>query len=306
MDDSASKTVFKSPEEIPHDLKDNFFDAIVVLGGGVPITANEPPIYVQSRCKYAATVYESSSNKPKILALSAGTAHVPQLLSSDGLPVWESTATASFLIGLNIPRENVYVETTSYDTISNAFFTRTNFCSIAGWKRLLIITNEFHMMRTKLIFDWVMNAPDLRRAETPSKSEKYELYYLSVPDSGLSVDAVQAREEREEKSADNVKNNLSKKYSSLEDVFNFITQDHSFYTSFKLIERANEVAHLEDTANMDALRRSYGGKEGGGKLVTYAHDTSGMPSFMFGALFGIAIIASLQLLMKRGAKSHNK
>jgi len=76
-------SIFKLPDEIPNNLTESFFDAIVVLGGGVPLSPNDPPLYVQERCRFAAQVHESSLNKPKILTLSAGTAHLPQLLSSD-------------------------------------------------------------------------------------------------------------------------------------------------------------------------------------------------------------------------------
>ncbi len=57
---------------------------------------------------------------------------------------------------------------------------------LAGMNRLLIITNEFHMMRTKFTFDWIINV----RRNDNSISDKYELYYLSVPDKGLSAGAV--------------------------------------------------------------------------------------------------------------------
>ncbi|CAM9585554.1 unnamed protein product, partial [Heterosigma akashiwo] len=228
---------FKSPEAIPTSIREQL-DVIVILGGGVPDTPDSPPSYTKARCKYAKEVYEASkfppNGPPKILAISAGTAHLPQLLSADGLPVWESTASASYLIKeLNIPGEDVYCETTSYDTISNAFFTRTNFCDIAGWNKILIITNEFHMLRTRYIFDWIMNVPDLRSTVPPN----YELYYLSVPDEGFTKEALAVRATKEQESGNNVKHILSKKYTNLEGVFEFITQNHSFYTAEKLVER---------------------------------------------------------------------
>jgi hypothetical protein len=102
---------------------------------------------VAKRCDAAAQVYQQSQKAPAILCLSAGTAHMPQLLSVDGLPVWESTSSATYLLDkLNIPPKDVFVETTSYDTISNAYFARTSFTDVIGWKRLLIITNEVRFM----------------------------------------------------------------------------------------------------------------------------------------------------------------
>jgi uncharacterized SAM-binding protein YcdF (DUF218 family) len=144
-------------EVIPIEIARSL-DAILVLGGGVPSSISTPPEYVKSRCEAAAKVAlsalqvsatndneESFMNlMPAILCLSAGTAHLPQLLSSDGLPIWESTASAAYILEKypNIPPSKVFAETTSYDTISNAFFSRTSFTDIVGWRRLLIVTNE--------------------------------------------------------------------------------------------------------------------------------------------------------------------
>lgn len=273
-----------------------------MLGGGVPLSPNAPPQYVEARCEFAAQVYEKSSNKPKILTLSAGTAHLPQLLSSDGLPVWESTASASYLMKkLNIPPDDVYAETTSYDTISNAFFTRTSFCDVIGWKNLLIITSEFHMMRTKLIFDWIMNVPNKK---ITGPGEKYELYYLSAPNHKVSADALHVREEKERKSANNVENVLSKNYTTLGDVFDFMTRTHSFYAAEKLVERASKVISSKDRGEMDALRRTYGGrvKENAGNFQIDS-------SFFSGALFGIVLVVTISFLKSfsnRGGKSHSK
>jgi uncharacterized SAM-binding protein YcdF (DUF218 family) len=146
--------LFHSPSDIPEKTLARF-DAILVLGGGVPQSLEEPPAYVQRRCDDAASVVENRKiiqpTKYKkrnataylpILCLSAGTAHLPQLMSADGLPIWESTASAAYLQKRYGLVDNVYVETTSFDTIGNAFYARTAHTDIAGWKRLLIVTNE--------------------------------------------------------------------------------------------------------------------------------------------------------------------
>lgn len=140
---------FSDPSEIPVATIKSL-DAILVLGGGRPSALEKPPLYVQRRCDDAAAVVQRrmsmSKNDSKqiipILCLSAGTAHMPQLLSTDGLPIWESTATAAYLEQHHGLRDNVYVETTSYDTIGNAFFARTSHTDIMGWRRLLIVTNK--------------------------------------------------------------------------------------------------------------------------------------------------------------------
>jgi uncharacterized SAM-binding protein YcdF (DUF218 family) len=122
------------------DVISQKFDVILVLGGGVPSGLYEPPIYVQQRCDDAAAI--RGTTQTPILTLSAGTAHLPQLLSNDGLPVWESTSSAAYLQQRHNIQSNLYVETTSYDTIGNAFFARTTHTDIVQWRKLLVITNQ--------------------------------------------------------------------------------------------------------------------------------------------------------------------
>ncbi len=290
---------FQSIKSIPKEL---IFDAILVLGGGVPEDISNPPSYTKERCKLAASIYSSSIPKPKILTLSAGTAHLPQALSADGLPIWESTASAAYLINhLNVKSSDVFSETTSYDTISNAFFARLNFCDIAKWKKLLIITNEFHMERTKLIFDWIFHAP---KSDTDCNndvnSSNYELYYLPAPDKGLTKEAIQARKKKESKSASTVKNILSQKYNSIEKVFDFLTTEHSFYTASKLVERG-----MDDGSDQDAVSQlvqdSYGGVSIQGKVIGQGKSTSSRLTFINGILLGIGL-TTLMIMFGRRTK----
>ena len=67
---------------------------------------------------------------------------MPQLLSTAGLPVWESTSSAAYLSKKHNIQSNVYLETTSYDTIGNAFFARTSHTDIVKWRKLVVVTNE--------------------------------------------------------------------------------------------------------------------------------------------------------------------
>ena len=261
--------IFASPSEIPDETLKSI-DAIFVLGGGVPAKFNSPPTYVKARCDAAAQLYikcekvaeggGGGKQTPAILTLSAGTAHMPQLLSSDGLPVWESTASAAYIMDQystsQIPPSKIFAETTSYDTISNAFFSRTTFADVWGWDRILIVTTEFHMARSKAIFDWIFGVG----------SNNYELYYLSTPNTGLSQEALEVRRQHEAKGKKTVLTKLSKQYTTLGGVLEFLTSNHDFYSAPKLVERAATPAasNVFDPRSM-ALKLSYGG--GGGSNI---------------------------------------
>lgn len=215
-----------------------------------------------------------SSPPPSLpmLCLSAGTAHLPQLLATDGLPIWESTACAAYLAehGPAIDPWDIYVETTSYDTIGNAFYTRTTHTDLNGWRRLLVITNEFHMDRTRAIFDWIFSLPSAFSPPAGAASKKrnaiddgggtaYDLFYLQSPNVGLTKQAVAARKEREASSARTVRERLAPEHAtSLRDVYQFLTHDHSLYAAQRLVDRGRGGG--DDAKASTMVRQSYGAK----------------------------------------------
>ena len=224
-------------------------DAILVLGGGAPPAPDAQLPFVAARCKAAAALWKAAAKKPKILTLSAGTAHVPQLLDARGSVVFEATASAAVIINEGVEPSDVFVETTSFDTIGNAFYSRNDHCSLAGWRRLLVITSEFHLARTKAIFDWVYGAAGAE------PSGAYELSYLGTEDTGLTPAEVNARKAREDASTRNVVSSLAPGHRKLSSVREFLTTRHDLYSAKGLVARAARRAGAEDAA----WAASYGG-----------------------------------------------
>jgi len=290
---SKSKSLlFDSPDDIPMDIIDQL-DAILVLGGGKPKSINHPPLFVEKRCDDALEVIlkrrrnrkrdtinsnnHNHNDELPILCLSAGTAHLPQLLSEDGLPIWESTACASYILSksnstttttttiTNGGEERntvlskdypIYVETTSYDTIGNAYYARLVHTDIMNWNTLLIITNEFHMDRTRKIFNWIYSMNNDNN-NISNRSSNYQLYYLQSPNFGLSNVAIHARKEREQQSSIHV-DQLSQTKTTLKEVSRFLTQEHSLYTATKLINRGRHHQEHDDGVVTESVKISYG------------------------------------------------
>ena len=114
------------------------------------------------------------------------------------------------------------METTSYDTIGNAYFVRTQICDHMNWDTIWVTTSAFHMPRSKAIFDWIFGAKGGAN-QTP-----YRLRYFQTDNQGITKEGVAAREEREAKSLIGVKK-LSKIHTSLKSVLCFLMRDHRMY-----------------------------------------------------------------------------
>ena len=159
-------------------------DAIVVLGGGSQRgpRCTDLPMWVRRRLELAAHVFHRQCAlqqqqgqqhqqpptsvhfaPPKIILLSAGTPHRPNYIDeASGFPILESTAAADYLRTVHrIDPAHLWREQCSLDTIGNAYFLRTSFLDPAApgrFRRVCVITSEFHMPRTRAVFDWVLIA----------------------------------------------------------------------------------------------------------------------------------------------------
>jgi hypothetical protein len=158
------------------------FDAILVPGGGVRERGEIPP-WVERRLQRAAAVQQGEP----IILLSAGTPYKPPPLDTLGFPIFESRAGAAYLIAQGIPATQLLTETSSYDTIGSAYFSKTIHVDPRGFRKLLVITSNFHMPRTEAAFRWVYEMGDV----------SYDLNFESVPDDGLDARALASRAEKE-------------------------------------------------------------------------------------------------------------
>ena len=160
----------------------NDFDAVLVLGGGVREDGELPPWSVQ-RFERAL---ELSTDQP-IVCLSAGTVHRPPPISKEGFPLLESVAGADFLLSRGVSASRIQVEASSYDTIGNAWFAKLLHVDPAGWRRLVVITSEFHMPRSQAIFEWVFGL----------EPKGYSLRFEATPDESFGKELLNRRRAKE-------------------------------------------------------------------------------------------------------------
>jgi uncharacterized SAM-binding protein YcdF (DUF218 family) len=192
------------------------FDAVLIPGGGLTPSGELTP-FVRARLDRAL-----AHSADFYIALSAGTTHLPPPLDARGYPVVEAIPAAQYLQERGIPQRRILVESSSYDTIGNAFFTRTIHTDPRGLSRLLIVNSRFHMPRTEAIFRWVFGA-------APGRG--YDLSFEPTEDIGLSPEALEARAERERSSLVAVRS-LASSLATLSGIHQWLFSEHGAYAWF--------------------------------------------------------------------------
>lgn len=163
-------------------------DAILVPGGGLT-PAGTPHPWVVARLDRALDIHTASP----ILCLSGFSPHKPPLTDQHGLPVLEGNASARYLLRGGCDPTRILTECCSFDTIGNALFSRLLHAETRGWRRVLIVTSQFHLLRTRAIFETVYQLPNRH-------GERIACEFLGTPDEGLDELILSARREREKDS----------------------------------------------------------------------------------------------------------
>lgn len=191
------------------------YDAVLVLGSGVR-SGGVLPSWVVCRLQRAI----ETRGKGYIIVLSAGTPHRAPPIDTNGFPIIESVAEARYLMKAGVPAERTLQETSSYDTIGNAYFARTIHTDPAGLSKLLVITSDFHMERTRTIFKWIF-------ALTPL-AISYQLDFEPVTDPSLSSAVLAKRAAKEADSLERVRPQL-KTITTLPEFHRWLFAEHGAY-----------------------------------------------------------------------------
>ena len=160
------------------------YDAVLIPGGGVRERGRIPP-WVAARLDRALAI----SGNPFLIPASAGTPHRPPPLDSRGFPIFEARAMAQYLLDRGADAHRILMESSSYDTIGNAYFSRVVHVIPRSFERILVITSQFHITRTEKIFRWVY--------ALPGPGRECSVSFESVPDTGIEESTLAARQAKE-------------------------------------------------------------------------------------------------------------
>lgn len=196
-------------------LRDRPVDAVVVLAGGLLPDGGLPPWVtrrldtaagvrrLQMRCSGGEGGRDAPTSSPPALAAlvpprppivlsGGGTPHKrPPVDPVTGHPLHESTACARYLMrgggngagagikGWAVPPGSLLKETSSMDTLGNAYFTMVSQAVPRGWRRLAVVTSSFHLQRAKALFVDIAGATG---ATLHGDDEWYELTFVGAKD----------------------------------------------------------------------------------------------------------------------------
>ncbi len=236
-----------TPESNP--VQQNY-DAILVLGGGLTPTGDLPP-WVIRRLDAAHYIYSKQPNPIPIVLLGAGTPHKRPVLDSAGFVLHESTAYARYLLEHHaVPAADLLKETSSYDTVGNAYFALTIHALPAGWRRVSVVTSAFHMLRTHAIFDscFEIASNDIKKlvgdTNNNSSTGKFQLDFHPVSDEGLfTEEVIKARIKKETAAAVTWRSNVETiPLNTLADLHRWLFATHLCYS----VSRQHEFGVKDD------------------------------------------------------------
>jgi len=207
-------------------------DGIFVLAGGIDTKGMCHP-WVIERLNLAFEIYNKTNKN--IFCLGGGSYHIPPILNKKKFAIHESTSCSEYLISLGVSSNKIFKEWSSYDTIANAFFSFLNFIIPLELKKIVLITSDFHITRTKVIFDWIKTIFKIN----------INIIFLSVSDESFDKNIINKRIKREKNSTINLIKNVINKINNKEKLFKWFYTEHKAYCSNSELIRKNEISEGE-------------------------------------------------------------
>lgn len=189
---------------------------LLVLTNGVS-GSGEPSLNSRLRLDRAMQIWEPSQT---IIVSTGYTKYRPVTLDRDGLPITEAEAAARYLRKEGVPRNVLFCETLSHDTIGNVFYSYLLFIGPLAISHVKVVTSRFHAERVRAVAEWVFGLAGMQHRAT------FELIESDDPPMSRSLHRVVAdREKRGVISADF----LSSRLRTVQGVVTWLQREHAAY-----------------------------------------------------------------------------
>lgn len=122
------------------------YDVIIVLAGGIR-DSGELPESVHQRIHKAKELFDAQVATRVIMSgrWSQSRNRTP--------PTTEAEAMSLYAQVIGIPEKFIHKEEHSQNTAGNAFYSTTHFLKPNNWKKVVVVTSDFHLPRTQYIFN---------------------------------------------------------------------------------------------------------------------------------------------------------
>jgi vancomycin permeability regulator SanA len=165
-------------------------DLIIIMAGGLDDNGDLYP-WVKQRLDQAISMFK---RKPTlILCTGGGTYHKPPILNEEKYVIHESTACAEYLIANGVDPAHIIREWASYDTIASVYFSLLWCVLPRQLKSICVITSEFHMGRTKKLFQWIFGIHG-----------DYQFVFIAVNNGSMPESILRVRQKRERASLESI------------------------------------------------------------------------------------------------------
>lgn len=151
--------------------------------------------------------------------MGGGIYHKPPILNKLNYVIHESTTCAYYLCKNGVKEIDIYREWSSYDTIANGFFAYTNYILQLEIKNMILITSEFHMERSKDIFNYFIS-------KCPNE---INIKYIESSNQFIKEEILVERKKREKESLINFKNKIVN--LTMKEFTEWFYTEHSAYKS---------------------------------------------------------------------------
>ncbi len=157
-------------------------DVIIVLGGGI----DKPDRISQATKKRLDGFLKNKEKFPDMPVLLSGRWSG---LMKETPKITEAQAMNDYLTARRVDPRRIYLETKSLDTISNAVFSKEIMENekYRSWKRVLLITSDWHMKRALWIFRRVLGKsyqitplPVATNRSVREQRKEYEKYLFTI------------------------------------------------------------------------------------------------------------------------------
>jgi hypothetical protein len=122
---------------------------VVCLAGGLFTDGSLMP-HIKERVRSSVELAQNSE-KCDLLFSSSFTLHKPAFTVSGKNIISESSVMAQYSKSMGY-RGTIYCEQQSHDTIGSAYFVFSDFVSFLKPKKITVVTSDFHIKRTEVIF----------------------------------------------------------------------------------------------------------------------------------------------------------